>query len=298
MFTLETCRNIQQRGTAAASAGKSTVSVPELGAVAERIAADPRVEPLHAKARRWESDGARYHDLVRLAASYVLALETVEPGTESVYVPKASAELEPLLALFPHVLALPTVETLSARGLIALRALSVHPLGVVQRTSWADGRSCSPAEYFFHDLDHARFKVREDLAAIGVDIADAYRDGTTFDTELAAHRVILTEARERLDPRAWRHAEQKAALAEELGRVLDGASSPLAAAAELLLFEIVHEKSHPLVRGVLQRELSGRAHVEKLGKKLLSGFFEPELVPAGALDSLEAARALLLARLG
>ena len=49
------------------------------------------------------------------------------------------------------------------------------------QTEWADGRPCSPAEFFFHDVDHARFKLREDLAARGVTIPDAYVNGTTLD---------------------------------------------------------------------------------------------------------------------
>lgn len=44
----------------------------------------------------------------------------------------------------------------------------------------------------------------------------------------------------------------------------------VADAAELLLFEIVHEKSFPMDTAVLERELSLPAHVEKLRKKIRS----------------------------
>ena len=103
---------------------------------------------------------------------------------EAVYVPKAAAELEPMLRLWPSVLAVPTALAFAPLDLVALRAFPVHPLGVMGEVAWADGRPCSPAEYFFHDLDHARYKVREDLRVEGVEIPDAYQDGTTVD---AAH---------------------------------------------------------------------------------------------------------------
>ena len=56
----------------------------------------------------------------------MMELEAIIPACESVYVPKACDELEPLLALWPHVLALPTIKNLSRRELIRIRAFPAH----------------------------------------------------------------------------------------------------------------------------------------------------------------------------
>ena len=167
VFSTDLLIALGRRATAAAAAGEKTFRVPEFERVAAAITADCRVETSVA-ARRWGSDGASYHDLVRLCASYVMELEAIVPVGEPVYVPKVRDELEPLLALWPHVLALPTIDHLSSRELLRLRAFPVHPLGITDKAVWADGRHVSPAEFFFHDLDHARYKVREDLLAMGV----------------------------------------------------------------------------------------------------------------------------------
>ena len=180
VFSTDLLIALGRRATAAAAAGEKTFRVPEFKRVAAAIGADCRVET-SVTARRWGSDGASYHDLIRLCASYVMELEAMVPVGEPVYVPKVRDELEPLLALWPHILALPTIDHLSSRELLRLRAFPVHPLGITDKAVWADGRHVSPAEFFFHDLDHARYKVREDLLAMGVHIPDAYRDGTTFD---------------------------------------------------------------------------------------------------------------------
>jgi hypothetical protein len=52
----------------------------------------------------------------------VLELEAIVPAGEPLYVPKVRDELEPLLALWPYVLALPAIDELSARDLLRLRA--------------------------------------------------------------------------------------------------------------------------------------------------------------------------------
>src|SRR6185503_15144758 len=76
----------------------------------------------------------------------------------------------------------------------------VRLLGVASGTAHVDGGRRSPAEFFFHDLDHARFLVREDLSSAGIEIPDAYqaaRPGeapTTLDPETGAHRIILPAA--------------------------------------------------------------------------------------------------------
>ena len=152
------------RAAHAAAASATTFAVPEFASVVEVIAQDARAGSLRDCANSWEKSGAGYHDLVRLCSRYVQELDRACPSLPSIYVAKASGELEPMLKLWPHVLAVPTTTTPSERDLIALRAFPVHVLGIVSQVEWADGRPCTPAEFFYHDLDHARFKLREDLA--------------------------------------------------------------------------------------------------------------------------------------
>jgi len=162
-FAYQELLAIGERAAHAASAGAASFAVPELAVVAETIAADARSGTVGGEAAQWKQRGASYHELLRLAAAYVVELEAFLPAREIICVPKVRAELEPMLALWPDVLALPTMTSISEPELIELRAFPIHPLGVVTETAWTDGRLSSPAEFFFHDLDHARFKVREDL---------------------------------------------------------------------------------------------------------------------------------------
>jgi hypothetical protein len=242
----------------------------------------------------WRHDADSYRRVVRMVADFVLQ----QPNEgEALYVPKARAELEPLLALWPHVLALPTSAVLSIDDLILARAFPVHPLGVVAQPTWADGRWCSPAEFFFHDLDHARFKVREDLLAVGVEIPDAYVDGSTLDPATARHRVILTEALGRFGSNLWGAVRERAALAHQL--LANIAAEPrrdLAEAARWLLFELVHEKSYPLVASVLHRELATPVHEMKLRAKCERGFYANCPPPAAAVLRLDEARVWLAAQ--
>lgn len=262
------------------AAAEGTFAVPELAEVAEAVGA-----------RGWLGAGASYRDLVRAAARFVLA----QGGGDLVYVPKAAGDLEPMLDLFPDVLALPVTSDLSAEEMIEIRAYPVHVLGIVKETTWGDGRPLSPADYFFHDLDHARFKVREDLAALGVEIPDAYRDGTTIDPITGQHRCILAAARGRVGSALWDRAEERLRLARHL---LAGAKAisdrSISAAALLLLFEIVHEKSFPLEVPILRRELGGDAHLAKIRKKIASGFYGDHAPPPGVDAALDPARDRLL----
>jgi hypothetical protein len=264
------------RARLAASRGELTFAVPELAAVANTIATDRRAGTVGASAARWLQTGASYHELVRLSAAYALQLESLQPSERDVYVSKTSGELEPLLALWPHWIALPTVEPLTMQALIAMRAFPVHPLGVVTQPTWADGRRCSPGEFFFHDLDHARFKIREDLLANGVPLEDAYIDGNTFDDTLGRHRVILSRVRECLRFSIVDASEARSRLATEILAAIDAlADRVLAESGLLLAFEVIHEKSFPLDRAVLQRELGDdtHRHTRKLQRKSEQGFF-------------------------
>jgi hypothetical protein len=279
-----------RRARAAAAAGAKTFDIPEFEAVADAIAADRRVEQTSDLARRWLTDGASYHDLVRLCARYVLELEAIVPACEPVYVPKTCDELEPLLALWPHVLALPAINDLSPRDLIRLRAFPVHLLGVTGGAVWADGRQCSPAEFFFHDVDHARFKVREDLLAMGLTLNDAYQDGTTFDPITQRHRSILPEAFGKVGFSLWSMAASRCSLVESTFNRMDALPDrSLADAAEWLLFQILHEKSFPLDVPTLQRELATSRHVELLRKKVDNGFYEKNTPSSEVMAQLNTA---------
>lgn len=295
VFDMDLLRALSRRANAAAAGGAGTFAVPEFARVAAAIADDRRVERARAAAGRWSADGASYHDLIRLCADYVLELDAVVPPCEPVYVPKVQDELEPLLALWPHVLALPTVDELSSRDLLRLRAFPVHPLGVKSATAWADGRLCSPAEFFFHDVDHARFKVREDLLALGLSLADAYHKGTTLDPITGRHRSILPEALGKVGPLLWSMAEARYSVIESmLNKTRTLRDRPLADGVEWLLFQILHEKSFPLDVPTLQRELATSRHVELLRTKVENGFYDKNTPSSAVMNQLDVARNWLL----
>lgn len=225
----------------------------------------------------WLRDGARYRTEVTRIAAHVAARTAGSGVAPSEYFAKAAAELAPLLQLWPHVVAVPTDARLTVDEMILLRAVPVHPLGVVAAPAFADGALRSPAEFFWHDVDHARFKLRADLAAAGVDVPDAYRNGSTWDATTGRHRtfVAVAEARGRSALRSsFAAAPARLGLARRLLAGIDGlADRALTEAARWLLFEIVHEKSHPFSVPVLTRELGRTAHQDKLQAKCARGFF-------------------------
>ena len=295
VFNTDLLMALRRRANAAVASSEPTFEVPEFKAVAAAIAADDRVERTPACARCWSSNGASYHELVRLCADYVMELEAVMPPCESVYVPKVRDELEPLLALWPHVLALPTIDELSSRDLIRLRAFPVHPLGVKSAPAWADGRHCSPAEFFFHDVDHARFKVREDLLALGLPIADAYQNGTTLDPITGQHRSILPEALGKVGPSLWSMMQDRSSLIESmLNQMAALPDRSLADAGEWMLFQILHEKSFSVDVPTLRRELATPRHVELLRTKVEKGFYERNTPSSDVMAKLDASRQWLL----
>ena len=172
---------------------------------------------------------------IRAAAAFVEA--TLQP--DDVYFSKTRDELEPFLALSPFVFGLPTETPLTPRCLIAARPIPIHMLGIVTQRTWADGRWCSPADFFYHDLDHARFKIREDVLALGYDCPDVAQERTF----LPYVQPCIPQA----GPKLWELAPQRLALARRiLSAMGDLRAADLAKAAELLLFEIVHEKSFPV----------------------------------------------------
>ncbi|MBL8750783.1 MAG: hypothetical protein JNK78_16605 [Planctomycetes bacterium] len=237
---------------------------------------------------RWLRDPDGYRRVVQLVADHVLASP---PHGDGVYVPKARAELQPLLAMWPFVLVLPTSRRLSIDDMIVARAWPVHPLGVVAAPSRADGEVRSPAEFFFHDVDHARFKVREDLCARGVDVPDPYVDGSTFDERRGEHRAVLGAAVQHAAEAGWRSAAGRSALVQSWLAAIDAVDDrDLADGARWLLFEMVHEKSLPIDVDKLTRALSTAAHEEKLAAKCRRGFFGADGPRPTAVARLGAAR--------
>jgi len=296
-FEAEALGRLRLRAEQAAACGQSTFAIPEAAAVAERLAALTPPGALRAEAKGWLMAGAHYHALVRLAARVLTTLGDDSGVEQAVYVPKAGGELEPMLALWPAVLAVPTTKAFTPLELVALRAFPVHPLGVVTEPTWADGRPCSPAEYFFHDLDHARFKVREDLLVEGIEIPDAYQGGTTLDPRTNQHRVILPAAAGRIGAKLWERAAPRQRLGRELLEAATRLGGARAAAAELLLFEVIYEKSHPLEATVLARELAKEGHLAKIRHKHASGFYGAQAPDAATLAALDEARGALVGAL-
>jgi hypothetical protein len=199
---------------------------------------------------------------------------------------KTQGEWAAIRKLTPWVRGLLCRGPVSRRFLIAMRAMPLHVLGVTQGPAWADGMECSRAQFFFHDLDHARYKIREDILALGYQCPDVTPETPAI---LAAAAGAVRAA----GPRLWELAPQRLRLARDLFARMDALSDQqLAAAVEWLLFEIVHEKSFPLDHSVMRRELSHSRHVQKLEQKLASGFFQ-EANPR-VFERLEEARIWLL----
>lgn len=257
-----------------------------------RAAGYVRIGPFWLPAR-WFVEPDAYRRAVRAAAAHVLSLPAAGPA---VYVPKARGELEPLLAAWPWLLLVPTTARLSIDDLILARAWPVHPVGVVPAAAHADGARRSPAEFFFHDLDHARFKLREDLLARGVAIADPYRGGSTFDVERGGHRCVVEAALPHLSAAGWRTAPERAARVRGWLAAIDGLlQRDLAEAARWLLFELVHEKSLPIDVAVLGRALATDVHTAKLRAKCEAAFFAGSGPGAAAVAQLDSARRWLAA---
>lgn len=290
---LALCDRIGRRAREAADSGAPTFAIPEAIESAAWVEAKTSYPALRREAAAWRGSGASYHELVRLCARAVISLDSSKRVSELRYRHKAQAELEPMLALWPDVIVLPTTAPLTPLMMIRLRAYPVHPLGLAAGEPWTDGTPAPASEFFFHDLDHARFKVREDLRAEGIEIPDAYQDGTTIDPATGRHRVILPFALGRAGDRLWKRAGARVLLADRLAaRIATLGDGARAAAAELLLFEIVHEKSFPLEPAVLARELENEAHLVKLSQKAATHFF-PYAVDNAVMMELPSARAAL-----
>lgn len=243
--------------------------------------------------RRWLSDGCGYRRVVRLVAAHV-AERTV--GSEPHYVPKVAGELDALLAMWPFVLLLPTSRRLSCDELLCSRAWPVHALGVVERPAFGDGAVRSPAEFFAHDLDHARYKVREDLAVLGHAVPDPYVDGETFDPVSGRHRAVMAQAVAHASAEGWRRAAIRALRVDDWCAALDGEPDrALAEAARWLLFELLHEKSLPVEPTVLVPALASGVHTDKLRRKGARGFFGAVGPSPEAVACLDAAAAWLRA---
>jgi hypothetical protein len=231
-----------------------------------------RLGPVWAPPRYWRRRHS-YLAVLRLVAAHVLAQPG--PGVPH-YVPKAAAELEPLLGLWPHVVLWPTATALSRHELVRLRAFPVHPVGVVAQPTWADGQWLGPAEFFCHDVDHARFKVREDLLARGIHVPDAYAGGSTFDAATGRHRTVIAGAAPHVDGHAWQRAAARCGMFTTWWghlRALTATAPALAAAARWVGFELAHEKSLPLEPTAWRSALVDERPAHKLRTKWSTGFY-------------------------
>ena len=278
MDPVSLCRTIGARARQAFTSGRASFALPEASPVASLIRDVAPTTELRGAAHAWLSSNATYHEAVQLCARAVVAFDALHEPAPEVYRSKVAGELASILDLWPWALVLPTCETLSERDLLELRAFPLFPLGITACMAWVDGRRSSPSELFFHDLDHTRFKIRESLRDLGIDVPDAYQDGSTLDPETGKHRSILASVQGELGNELWHEADAAHALGAHLLERIDRMPDPvLGRACELLLFEITHEKSFPLSRRALARELGSDSHVEKLRRKHAEGYF-------GALD--------------
>lgn len=220
---------------------------------------------------RWLHDRADYQRALRQVQQQV---RQGPPSARPTFEPKVAGELEPLLAMWPHVLAVPTAHALSIEDLVMLRAFPLHPLGVVDGPKHADGLDCTPAEFFAHDLDHARYKIRADLLVQGVAVPDPYDGGSTLDPATGAHRQVLCAAVAHAGPQGWARAGTRLAWLRSVWQASRATADPaLGTAAQWLLFELLHEKSLPLHGPTLAAELAAGAHVRKLQAKVQRRFF-------------------------
>jgi len=308
--TLQVARALSERLTGDPAADGAWV--PELRPVVRYIATraawrvdggNRAFESIASRAHTWPDCGNCYADAVRLARDYVEQVDDVRSPGE--YGERVAAEFDDALRLAPTVTVLTSFETLDMTDLLRLRATSARVIGLRDQAAFADGAVCTPAEFFWHDLDHTRFMVREDLAVLGIAIPDAYgppdAEGrrSTLDAGTGRHRCILAAAVGPLDAHRTAHAQLMRRATRTVDTLiaglekLDGAHAAPSTAARLMLFEICHEKSFTPVPEVLRRELAHDAHLAKMRLKLARRFWGDAADPALA-DHLEAARDLLM----
>ena len=260
--------------------------------------------PLAAELRAVAVDGAPYAAALAAAHAFALAVDdearAIDGDLPAIYRPKVAAELLPLVQLYPDVIVFPTFASLSPRFFVHTRVVPVHPLGLRIAPIFSDGALLSPLEYFLHDVDHARFMVREELLSRGVALPDAYQappDGgpatTLIDAATQRHRTILDGAGAAVTAAALDNAailSCRSACASRLTQATNALPPVAADAVQLLLFEMLHEKGLPFDRRLLRVETAHSRHVDKLRHKLAHGFYGDTLPLAGMDDALPAAR--------
>ncbi len=264
---------------------RSDTRVAELVPVLEQIA--QACPALRADAVALATAGAPYAETIRCAHAFAAVVDDELRRQQNlpapIYGPKVEGELEPLLALFPDVVVFPTFVMRAPGFFVTTRAAPIHPLGLIEAPLYSDGAVLSPLEYFWHDVDHARFMVREELRSRGLEVADAYQappgggaPTTLIDAGRNVHRTILPS----LDGDAVavalndeRRIDERAALTRALRDQMATLVPAHADAVELLLFELVHEKGFPLDAQVLRAQCADRRHVDKLTHKLTTGFY-------------------------
>lgn len=293
---------ISERAQAELKAGKTTFSLPEIAPTIEFIKHDLReivlsrlrfedeARSLIEKAEFVLNNGFPYVDALKLSAQYIELLDKLAriayPELVENFVPKVKEEFEHLLRLAPAVIVFPTFTPLNPKFFLRTRGVPVFALGLTRNPIYADGNILSPAEFFYHDVDHIRFMIREELIFSGVPVPDAYQmmdpdtPPTTFNKLTGKHRIILDYVRNNyFDNLFYQPVEKRTKLAMD---ILDSAESlndsdlGLATSIEWLLYEILHEKGYPWEKSVLVKQLSKDTHIDKLRYKIKTNFFGPE----------------------
>ncbi len=296
-----TYTRIIQRAHQELRSGKATFSLPEILPTMEFIATDLtsmeasspnmrlRISQALAKSQDVISNGVPYRNALEVTADFIEIIDSItrsmHPELVSNFVPKVREEFAHLLRLAPAVIVFPSFSPLSAGFFLRTRGTPLFALGLVKSPFYADGNLLSPAEYFYHDVDHIRFMIREDLIFLGVNVPDAYRmmdpdtPSSTFNALTGKHNIILDYVHNGdFKNLLYGPVEKRTGLAAKLLNGIDAIKDQnptLAKSAELLLFEIMHEKGYPWELTVLSKQLRDQVHIQKLKYKVDSNFFGP-----------------------
>ncbi len=190
---------------------------------------------------------------------------------------------------FPNVILFPTFDPVGATDLIKMRCAPVFLVGMLFDTTYADEFELTPAEFFFHDVNHSRIIVQQDEAYIDT-------KKITMDQLIQEQATTLKEY--------YDQVEKNTKILPTNNDAIKATKKQLAAVAALkkmILFEVVHEDGFPFVKDIICERLvrpEGEDVVERMvnGKitqvtkitpstlgyvhfKLLCGFYDRENEP-------------------
>ena len=246
------------RAAGAAAAGERTFAVPEAAPVAAWIVARVADPDVRAEAAAWRARGARYH-------------ESRAPGGAR------GAGARPR-RLHPRVSPQGGRRARTDARAVATRPGRAHDGAAVTgghrsgcarcpstRWGWWRSRpgrtaaSCPRRSICFTTSTTPASSCARTAWRAGADVSDAYVDGSTLDARSGRHRSILPAVVDRMGARpADDVPAQWLRMQRLLTRVRSARDRATARAAELLLFEVVHEKGLPAARPALAHALRGR----------------------------------------